>query len=212
MNEVKLYDDIFELPFSIFIDIVCNEDYQLLVINGKADHEQQLDTWQKIYSQYLDLLEDSETIYILEQTSDLSLLAQKINEIEFSLYFLSANYDSRLVNIIRKNGISVNLNAEDQQNYLTEIKRIKGRLAPLKFQLQELSSEVASYHRSNRDTYVAERKSFYLILQKLARYQKVAVINPKEISTGQYVIMLKDYIQFQSRSKTVNYGEEDQGY
>ena len=71
------YRNISELPLNIFIECLCDKNYSKLnVENGEA-------VWMEIYTQYLDLMKDSEQLHLLKLELESTIIATKINVIEY---------------------------------------------------------------------------------------------------------------------------------
>jgi hypothetical protein len=55
-NDIRLYDSIYKLPYSIFKEILVEGDPELLIINGNPDKSILLSTWESLIEMYSELL------------------------------------------------------------------------------------------------------------------------------------------------------------
>lgn len=183
----ELYTDL-KLPLNIFIRCLVHSDLSGLVIKGNPTSEQIAIAWAGIYSQYIDLNSENETIYILELQWSIICLTSHISETETCIYFLQDTYHSGLVGILEKNGYK--LHPEYTNDHL---QIIQNKLARKKLELQVKIREYDSYIESHKNDEVSERY-FITTLLRLAKYQGVAIIRSKDISVEEFVMLLKDYL------------------
>lgn len=85
MNTQSLlyYHHISKIPTSVFIDVLCNEDYALL---GNASSEALQDNWQELYSQYEECIGGNDLLRRVEKVKEILSLETFINIAEALLY------------------------------------------------------------------------------------------------------------------------------
>ncbi|MES2620575.1 MAG: hypothetical protein V4615_06975 [Bacteroidota bacterium] len=191
---MKLYQDCYELPLSVFLDCLLYQQFDKLCIEGEAPQEELLEKWANIYAEYLDLSEAFEAHYIFQLQKETLLIHQTITEVDTSLIYLGTVYDERLVNIIRDNGFKIKLDPDNMEAYDIELKRVGAKLAPLRLKLSEKQTEIDSYQTSKAED-TMDKKFFVTMLNRLAKFQGGGVIDARQIMTANYILLCKDYVE-----------------
>lgn len=189
-NLPLLYLDL-SLPLNLFIKCIVSGDLSALVISGTPKTEDIAAAWAGIYSKYLDLNYDNEEVYILELQRDIVLLSSHIIEVETCLYFLSSVYHEGLIDILHNNGYTDT----------SDLAIIQNRLSRKKLDMASKTKEYDDYTKSHENDEVTE-KYFITWLFRLAKYQGVAIIRPKDITVQEFVLLMQDYLAFINSQKT----------
>lgn len=206
-SQSKYYQDL-DLPLHNFIQCLIKSDLTQLVISGKPAQEDLAEAWANIYSKYLDINYENETVYILQLHKEITLLNCHVLEVETSLYFLSMMYNADLVRILRNNGYKDKFESEDPIQYLPILEGIRGKLALKKLTLQSKEDEYKQYIKDRENDQIDD-KYFIVMLMRLAKYQGVAVIRAKDISVNEFVVLLKEFLEFvRLNSKDIEDGDQ----
>lgn len=185
-----LYQDL-SLPLNLFIRCIIKSDLSALVISGDPKQEDVAQAWASIYNKYLDLNEDTQVMYALQLQKEITLLSSLVTEVETCLFYLSINmFHEGLVRILKQNGYE----------YTGDVQIIRNQLAIKRQALESKSKEFKDYLAAHEKDEISETY-FTKTLIRLAKYQGVALIRSKDISVEEFVVLMKDYIEYVNQNK-----------
>lgn len=190
----ELYRDL-SLPLSLFIKCIVHSQLDCLIIKGKPKSEEIALAWAGIYSKYIDLNFENEVIYALQLQVEITLLISHISQTESCIYFLYNFYHEGLIEVLKLNGYKRPTNFEDKENWYKQLEVIQNKLARKKLALDGKIKEYEVYIKDKINNEISEQY-FTTILLRLAKYQGVALIRAKDITVQEFVILLKDYLEY----------------
>lgn len=76
---MKLHNNINKLPFNLFLDIVDTKDLNLLIIDGEFTPEQLQEAWDKINSDYADVINGAKDSVEMAEAKELMSGSNKLN-------------------------------------------------------------------------------------------------------------------------------------
>jgi hypothetical protein len=200
----QLIERIEELRLDQFIDCICDQKLQVLILSGEPSAADLLECWSNLYAQYLDILDDSETLYIIQLQKEVGLLQHKILLAEAIIKVLRFMHVEQLVQDLKELGFPIVNLKQGHSGYEHALKRIEGRLAPLRLKLQGKEEELTEYYRDKQEGAIS-RQFFIRQLSRLSKYQGYP-IRPRDTMVPEYVAILKDYLT--QNTKTNTDGEE----
>jgi hypothetical protein len=201
----KLITRIEDLRLDKFIDCMCDQSLSVLVISGTPAPADLLEAWSNLYSQYLDILDDSETLYMLHLQRDVELLQFKIVTTEAIIRVLDFFHVEQLVDQLKGFGWNCSKLTMGNPGYTQALKVILSKLAPLKLNLKSKTDELIDYYKDKTQDTIS-RQFFAKQLSRLSKYQGYP-IRPKQTMVPEYVAVLKDYLNINTKQPKDN-GEE----
>lgn len=192
--QAGLYPTCDELPFDRFIQCSVHGNYEALIKSGTHSHADLVELWSNIQLEYIDRIEEQETLYMVKLERDIRVLHHQISTVETTCYLLSIIHDARLVQCLVDLGYNYDFDPEDPKKNSNSLGAIKNRLAPLKLKYQVKCIE---YEELNRNKSVGEKPSekfFKMMLVRLAKFMGVALIRAKDITTGEYCDLFREYV------------------
>lgn len=196
MNEVKTYkiiDDINKLSVAKWEDCLCDQKLSVLVIEGSPSDIDLIEAWSNLYSQYLDILGDAETVYILTLEKDIELLDFKIKTTDGILSVLEWFHVSQLVETLKFFGFDVKNITPGNPHYEHSLRKIQGRLSHLKLKLEVKQKELSQISADEKNETVT-RERLRTQRTRLSKFQGYP-IKPAKTMVPDYVAILKDYLQ-----------------
>lgn len=200
----QLIECIDDLRLDKFEDLMCEQKLEVLVISGEPSQADLLECWSNLYSQYLDILDDSEALYIIQLQKDVELLQYKIVTAEAIIKVLRFVHIEQLAQVLKELGFPIVNLKQGHSGYEHALKRIEGRLDPLKLKLKGKQAELTEYYQ-DKQTDTVSRQFFARQRARLSKYQGYP-IRPKKTYVPEYVAILKDYLS--QSTKTKDDGEE----
>jgi hypothetical protein len=179
---------------SRFLDALCDDNINSLIIDGKASNDQLSQAWVLILVEYYELRDDG-----LEgnEQSLLSRDIQKLNNhltlLDICVKFLLDQYSDSIADSVRKLGYSFRPASTNPVEYIIELNAVVQK-SKLKFtQLQQLIKQLESKmqeggkEKPKRETF--ERNLLYFEEMQGATY------NIDELTVSKYVMLEKKYDQ-----------------
>lgn len=196
----KYYSTCEECPLNIFMKCLETEDPRHLIIQGAPEAGELSMAWASLYAEFIDLSEDSEQMYLLHLQRTIKLLALEIYEAGGVAYFLQPQMlpfcehrFPELLNILKEYDYPHEFTAGSEE-YMNALEAIDNRLASTSLQLNMKIKELNAY-AAERGLDSFDKNYFHRQLARLARFQGVAIIKPKDITVFEFVILDKEYQQ-----------------
>ena len=196
----QLIEYIEDLRLDKFIDCLCDQRLTVLIVSGNPSGIDLMECWSNLYAQYLDILDDAETLYALHLQRDAELLNYKITTTEAIVKVLEFFHVEHLVGTLKGFGFSVINLKQGHSGYAHALNRITAKLAPMKLRLKEKTQELTDYYRDQKMDTVS-RQFFTRQLQRLSKFQGYP-IRPQKTMVPEYIAILKDYLAQNFKTKT----------
>lgn len=194
-NEDKLpiwYQKVSEIPFNIFQKICIENDVSLLTIEGIVPYEILIETWEKIYYDYLDVIDSG----LLNESGDAvekTKLKLKYNAVSLCCDILEYVYDEEVVDLLRLYGFNHKFErGADNSKSVSRIRTsIKFWLLELKAYEDEIKAKAKSKGSNTKldETFFAEA---LFAVSKHAGYH----IKANEISALDFAIAYRDMVRY----------------
>jgi hypothetical protein len=175
-----------------FLDALCDDNLNLLVIDGKATKDQLTQAWLLILSEYYELRGDG--IDSNEQWSlsrDIQKLNNHLNILDVCVKFLLERYSESIADSVRKLGYSFRPTTYEPVDYIDQLNAVVNKSKTKYIQLQQLIKQLESkmadsgQEKPKRETF--ERNLLYYEEMQGASY------NMDELTVSKYVQLEKKY-------------------
>jgi len=203
IQRAGLYLTCDEFPFDRFIQCSVHGKYELLIISGQHSQGDLLEAWSNIQLEYIDRIEEEETLYIVNLEKDITLLHHQITTTETTCYLLSMIYDEKLVQCLHELGYNYDFEEGNDKMNANSLGAIKNRLAPLKLKYQVKCIEYEELQKNKSVGEKASEKFYKMMLVRLAKFMGVPLIRAKDITTGEYCDLFKEFVSDINHQKKI---------
>lgn len=194
-QQAALYHTCSECPLSVFIKCLVDSDIYALVISGTPTVEDISEAWANLFSEYLDLNNDNEAVYILNLQKDICILQNKIDIVEALLFSLTAVYDKRLVAILEDYDIFIDLETpQTEKEYLEAINIADIRLAPVRLNLETKNKELNEY-KAGKDAQTIDAQYFQRMLVRLSKHQGYKII-AEQTTVAEFILLTEEFFEY----------------
>ena len=187
-----------ELPFDRFIKCSVKGDYEQLIRPGAKKQYQLpdlLELWANIQLEFIDLIEEQETLYLLKLEQQMLILHHQIVTTETTCYMLEMIYNEDLVNCLHELGYNYDFSPTDFKKNTNSLGAINNRLAPLRLQLEMKKIEYEELTKNKSDGERPTEKFYSKMLTRLAKFMGVHVLRAKDITTAEYCSIFREYVE-----------------
>lgn len=170
------------------MECFCGKNFGVLVISGKPPAEVVISTWEQIYGEFNDQLKDENHLYIRETVDKINILTGKIEFCRAVIKYLQSEYRDDIMDMLKKVGIDIKLNPDNEVEYYKGLNRIITRTKKLMIDLEECHIELSRAQESQ----VKEGTNydfFYDTLNAISKFNGYAV-KPKDIVVSQFTKMI----------------------
>jgi len=177
-----------------FLDALCDDDLNSLLINGKALQDQLTQAWLIILSEFYELRGDG--IDGNEQWSlsrDIQKLNNHLNILDSCVKFLLEQYSESIADSVRKLGYSFRPSSFEPVDYIDQLNDVVNKSKTKYIQLKQLIKQLerkmteAGQEKPKRETF--ERNLLHFEEMQGASY------NMDELTVSKYVMLEKKYEQ-----------------
>lgn len=183
-----LYTTCDDTPLEIFMHCFCRRELQRLVKQGSPPIEILLLTWENLYKEFNELRSDD--VY-KENTDKVTEVNKLVLKIEFAKLviqlFKNKFYSAEVNDMLRKIGIDIQLNPDDEKLFIKGLERVNTRLKKWMVDVEELHIEIANLQQGHVDDFNGYN-FFYDTLQALSKFNGYG-IKPSDVSVGQFIRM-----------------------
>lgn len=195
----NIYRSIDKLPFNKFVDCICDENLQPLIISGYPTHSQLQVAWTNIIQQYTEAIGNLEfSIYkkLYSVVSELSLKYDQIICLCGKEGILKVAYSRYLCNELNKLvNASFTFDYKDWDSYQMELARCEKRGAAIKIQLDLKLLQLYAIKKKSEGVDEKQDRAYYIsIMIQLSNYAKFII--PETITLFEYCQRLKQYKQY----------------
>jgi hypothetical protein len=200
---LKLYRNIDELPFNIFLDCQCDGNLQGLVIEGNATMDELAKVWESLGKDFVSRFDERAAKEKISKVIDAAIYENKIRSIEAIIEVASILPSEDIFNLLYTYNypLPIMKYSEDGMAKLLRIFIGYYKLDRTSYSLieSELVEEKTAPEKS------ANRKQFIDLLTEMALGFKSPVMMPNQITAGQFCSMVnqyRNYIKQLNESKT----------
>ncbi len=184
-----------------FIICLTKGDLTALTITGNPSIGDLVEAWSNIYAEYCDFNNNNEQAYLQHLQKKITLLNDHIIEVETTAYLLSILTPEniaeirKLEKVLADREIELDLDPLKPDQYFEKLKSIDFRLAQPRLQLEIAEKELKDY-LDGQESQTIDTSYFTKMLSRIARFRKVVVIRPSEITVLEFVIMVQDFMEY----------------
>jgi hypothetical protein len=202
-QQAEWYRTCSQCPLDKFIRCLVDGDLSALIIRGNPSLPDLAEAWANIYAEYLDLNDDNETAYILLLQRDIALEQLAIIEVSTALNFLATAildkhehfFHPSLIDVLRRHDIDFPFDLKNREEYAQSIEFTLNRINSMQHLLEVKVKELDSY-MADKSNNTIDALYFDRTLVRLARFRHCAVIRASEITVKEFVLMLKDFLDY----------------
>ena len=133
---LNLFHQCNETTVKIFLDCLCDKNYNALIKHGKAKHEDLLKAWDLIYSEYSDLAGNTASKTLISLSKDISYHDAKLRAVGLCLKVLSSYPDERCIKVLRDYGYDHTFDITNPEQYAKSLETIASLTGNIVFTLQ----------------------------------------------------------------------------
>ena len=186
-----LYRDCKALPLDIFISILTEQTFELLVISGEPsiiDTLEILKAWRTIYSEYATLVSNPDSEQTMKLVKRINVLRFQIERAEAVIAVLMEAYSAELVEYLRKFDINLPFNYLDSESYQRDLVVASNLIKRWYHDLKIMEADLPS----DREKKNIDRRFFEDILMMLSKYMGYPV-RAKDITVAEYAAIYRMY-------------------
>lgn len=185
-----LFRHISKLPLSIFIEVLCDENYSLL---GTGTQSEIFDAWQVLVEQYNDSIGGIDIFAKLEKVKKIYILESKTNRGKQILLYLSILQDNWVHDQMYSFNYPLPVYVFSEDNLKKLAKKFE---AHLKRDIMELSMLVTDFNNSSdsNKNEVPKREDFINTLVSISKHFAIA-LDEEKISVEKYCAYVRRYNQ-----------------
>jgi hypothetical protein len=194
----RIYRTCSELPLSIFIECVCDEKYDLLIIEGHPSRTDISEAWLSIISEYFELRENGvgETWQSLKE---IIRLQNHLYIVEKCIQFLHVRYSVEVAKALRSLGYVFVENPYDREKYVLILDQIAQKSKNKYIRLQQLLVE---YEQKVKDSTGSKmkRESFDEVLIEIEQMQGTSY-DIRQLTVSKFILLEKKFLKQVERQK-----------
>lgn len=189
---MNYYQHINKLPLSRFIDALCDDNLQALVIDGEPSKEQLESAWGDIQQQYADALGDMEYRLYLSLFKEIGKLSISIQQAELMLSAVSRFYVPLFVKKLNElMGTKKVLNVEDRAGYDRQLKEWDSRKKGVEIQLELKTISFNKLQKKMEERNTKPTREYFGSMINLLEEHFGAKIEEESITVFRYVDRVK---------------------
>lgn len=197
----KWYQDC-RVTLDRFQDCLFDHDLERLIIRGKPTKKQLSDAWNKIYIEYVEMMNDGSYNEVFDHVLDINEISAKVFFVDRAVQYLIGQYDEKVNKMLNDYGLNTGVLPED--DILVRINKLnlaKSRAKSWIVRQQKLQQELDEIMTTKT---VKDGGKYYFedALDAISRYRKYAV-RPEQMTVIQFCRTLKqmeqEYIKHQSQ-------------
>lgn len=187
----KMYESVHDLPLDLAIDIIVNSKVERLVLSGKFEYPELVDQWNKIYSEYIELLEDENQKAIHKAIKDIYVWNFKFERVTLLVNLLGEFYHKEIAQELKRLGYNVELNPEKGLDlYYRNLNSIFNQAKTLLVQIKNREKDLERLKSKNASGVKQTEADFQEILITLSQFYGYH-IKAKDITLGAFALMIK---------------------
>lgn len=183
-EQLKLLSRANEVCMDKFIACICRNEYEVLLVSGKATASQLAEAWASLFYEYVDLIGAEETKHRVRLAAEINLLDTRIKIIESWLKIIEVSWSKNIVEALNKLGYSLSY-----ENAQSDIASIRGDVRADRLNLKVKKLEFDSLDQSG-DT--IDEAYFRKVFFRINNYARREAVNG-QTSVQDYCVALKDF-------------------
>lgn len=193
MIKTVVYKNCSEIPLGVFLSIMYENDYSLMVVKKGLTKPNLKDCWNVIYEEYNELSDDGGNQVFFQMIKQKTILQNKIFITQTCIDGLKNYYNLELVNVLKKMGFNFKFSKE---SLIRDLQKVVAKSKPFLLQLTKLNKEIQPFLSGDQ----LKISDFDDILVSLSKFQGYR-INKNEVSVSEFVKILNNYKKWQTLKK-----------
>lgn len=189
LTPLKLYRSIHELPLTIFIDCLCDAEYNKLIINGQPTESEFTEVWQDLFQQYTELIGGKSVENRLKTLKQQNKLETKLTIIHNLLEVIQVLPSQEMFDMLYTFGYPLPKKEFTPDNFNSILKIFIGhfKLDRNRYKLAVVTKEPV------KELQPVNRNEFTKVLARVALAFKTPPISITAITTAQYCNYVLEY-------------------
>ncbi|MFZ4754273.1 MAG: hypothetical protein ACOYLG_13090 [Chitinophagaceae bacterium] len=191
---LKLYRNIDELPFNVFLDCQCDKVLTGLIISGHATAEQLALAWEQLGKEFVSRFDEKSSRGKMTKVVDAAIYENKIRSVEAIIEVAEVLPTEDVFNLLYTFNYPLPVIKYSEEGMAKLLRILIGyyRLDRTSYSLieTELAEEKTEPEKS------ADRKQFIELMTEIAIGFKSPVMMPNQITAGQFCSMVNQYRQY----------------
>lgn len=177
-----------------FLDVLCDEKLEALIISGNANNQQLTEAWMLVLAEYYELRGDTiDTVDEWHLSRDILRLQSHLHLLDTCVQFLAKRYSEGIAESVRRLGYSFRPTSFEPLDYLGLLNQVvnKSRLKYIQLQqyIKQLEAKMAEAGKEK-----PKREYFEKMLIEIEEMQR-ANYDLDELTVSKYVLLEKKYWQ-----------------
>lgn len=177
-----------------FLDALCDDNLNSLLIDGKATKDQLTQAWLLILSEYYELkdngIDGNEQVLL---SRDIQKLNNHLNILDVCVQYLLDRYSESIADSVRRLGYSFHPKSKEPIDYMVELNAVVQKAKTKYIQLQQLIKQLEK-QMAEAGTEKPKREDFEQAIVYFEEMQG-ATYNIDELTVSKYVMLEKKYTQ-----------------
>ena len=202
ISQSMWHKSLHDLPLNKFIDCLVDGNLQALTITGFPTQEELESAWQKIISEYTDLLGSLEHRLYVQLYKDIAITKITLDQLTIAINILQITYDEFFAEEVNKIlRTQCKFNWADQTSYQAECKKCLNRSKSLriKLDLKLLQFEAIASKNKNKEGEKPTRQYFTSVLITLSDHAKYRI--EENIKMSEYCERIKRFSEYCEQQK-----------
>jgi hypothetical protein len=188
---------------SRFLDVLCDEKLEALIISGNASNQQLTEAWMLVLAEYYELRGDTiDTVDEWSLSRDILRLQSHLQLLDTCVQFLANKYSDSIAESVRRLGYSFRPTSFEPLDYIGLLNQVvnKSKLKYIQLQqfIKQLETKMAEAGKEK-----PKREYFEKMVIEIEEMQR-ANYDLDELTVSKYVLLEKKYWQKVEQIKKAN--------
>lgn len=189
VKSYRLYQDLKAITLDRWMDIVCNEDYKKLIIEGEVSDEVLKDAWDALYLQYIEIVGGEDVQERIKLIKEITLLSCKIERAEALMEVLQIAPNEALFDQLYMLGYSLPSMPFNENSMKVLFKRLTAEMKREVVLIHNMSERL---EKEAGDAKKMTEQDFYNLIVEISDCFKV-VLKESETSVMAFATYLAKY-------------------
>ena len=191
---LRLYRNIDELPFNVFLDCQCDKVLDGLVLSGKATGEELAQLWEELAKEFVSRFDDKAASIKTTKLIDAGVYENKIRSIENILEVAELLPTEDVFNLLYTYNYPLPVIKYSREGFEKLLRIFIGYYKLDRTSYSLIETELIEDKSEPEKT--SDRKQFIDLLTEICIGFKSTVMMPNQITTGQFCSMVNQYRKY----------------
>jgi hypothetical protein len=182
-----------------FLSVLCEDDYQALVMEGQPPENELRIAWLKFLEQFSELKGNTpgDDIWMLKR--DINRLQNHLDLVAFCVDFLTRDYSKSIAASLRRLGYSFNPKTENPVEYLPQLERVATLSRTHFIMLQQLKKQLEEKSAKLSENKEKPARQYYEDLLVAIEEMNGVAYNFETLTVTKYLSLERKYWQVQEK-------------